>query len=204
MARDKMILRLINRTLALTILSVTATAITAVVPAHPDTVDKNANPVGTEITQATAHQSKIRSDASMPVGNAVLAISLSKLSMTRDRPIFSPSRRPPPPPAPLIIARPLEPTKPTTPEQPPLILVGTVAGGDSGIAVFVEQSTENTVRLRVNESHQGWTLQSIQGREVTLLKGPKSSVLALAPPGGSSEPASAQAALEPLRRPSRR
>ncbi|MGB6350403.1 MAG: hypothetical protein WBG10_10285, partial [Pseudolabrys sp.] len=90
------------------------------------------------------------------------------------------------------------------PEQPPLILVGTVAGEDNGIAVFVDQSTENTVRLRINESHQGWTLGSIQGREVTLVKDRKSSVLALAPPGGSTEPARAQAALEPARRQPRR
>ncbi len=195
-----MILRLIDRTLALTISSVTATAITAIVPAHADAFDKNPKPAGTEIRQITPHQTKTPSDASAPVGNAVLAIPLSKLTMTRDRPIFSPSRRPPPPPAPLIIAKPVEPTKSAAPEQPPFILVGTVAGGDSGIAIFVEQSTENTVRLRVNESHQGWTLRSIQGREVTLLRDRKSSVLALAPPGGSSEPASAQASLEPYRR----
>ncbi|HEX3163991.1 MAG TPA: hypothetical protein VHQ92_15550 [Pseudolabrys sp.] len=85
-----------------------------------------------------------------------------------------------------------------------MILVGTVAGGDSAIAVFVEQSTENTVRLRVNESHQGWTLRSIEGREVTLLKDRESSVLALAAPGGSAEPARAQATLEPTKRPPRR
>jgi general secretion pathway protein N len=85
-------------------------------------------------------------------------------------------------------------------ENPPLVLVGTVAGEGSGIAVFVEQSTENSVRLRVNESHQGWTLQSIQGREVTLLKNQKSSVLALTAPGGAGEPAQSQAALESPRR----
>jgi general secretion pathway protein N len=122
------------------------------------------------------------------------------LSMTRDRPIFSPSRRPPTIAAPPVMARPVEPAKPAAPENPPLILVGTVAGEDSGIAVFVEQASENTVRLRINESHQGWTLSSILGREVTLLKGRKSSVLALAPPGGTSEPASSQASLEPPRR----
>jgi general secretion pathway protein N len=122
------------------------------------------------------------------------------LSMTRDRPIFSPSRRPPTIAAPPVMARPVEPAKPAAPENPPLVLVGTVAGEDSGIAVFVEQASENTVRLRINESHQGWTLSSILGREVTLLKGRKSSVLALAPPGGTSEPASPQASLEPPRR----
>ena len=56
------------------------------------------------------------------------------------------------------------------------------------------------VRLRVNESHEGWILRSIQGREVTLLKGRKSDVLALAPPGGSSEPASTPGFSEPAKK----
>ena len=176
----------------------------AVLPAEADPVGDTGNSAGTDIARAPPHQAKTPSDAGTPVGNAVLAVSLAKLSVTRDRPIFSPSRRPPPPPAPPSIAKLVEPAKPAEPEQPPLILVGTVAGEDSGIAVFVEQSTENTVRLRVNESHQGWTLRSVQGREVTLLKDRKSSVLALAPPGGSAEPARAQAALDPPKRLPRR
>lgn len=192
-----MILYLTNRTLVLTLLSAAIPAMICVFPAKADSA-------GTEITRATPHPPKPPSDAGTPVANAVLAIPLSKLSMTRDRPIFSPSRRPPPPPALPVIAKQVEPAKPAEPDQPPLILVGTVAGDDSGIAVFVEQTTENIVRLQVNESHQGWTLRSIQGREVTLLKGRKSSILALAPPGGTAEPPSAQAILEPKRKLPRR
>ncbi len=199
-----MILCLTNRMLVLTFLTVATTAMISVLPAGADSVDENANSAGTEITRTTPHQAKAPSGAITPVSNPVSAIPLSKLSKTRDRPIFAPSRRPPPPPAAPVIAKQVEPAKPTEPEQPPLILVGTVAGGDSAIAIFVEQSTENTVRLRVNESHQGWTLRSIQEREVTLLKGRKSSVLALAPPGGNSEPASAQASLVSTRRLPRR
>ncbi len=199
-----MIWRIPNHTLVLTVFSVATTAMISVLPAGADSVDETGNSIGTEIKRTTLHPAKAPSDAGTPVGNAVLTIPLSKLSMTRDRPIFSPSRRPPPLPAPPVVAKQVEPTKPAEPDQPPLILVGTVASGDSGIAVFVEQSTENTVRLRVNESHQGWTLRSIQGREVTLLKDRKSSVLALSPPGGNSEPARAQAALEPTRRSPRR
>jgi len=181
---------------------VSATALIWTCPARADSVDQHANSTATEVTQK--HQPKT-SGTAVPVGNAVLAVPLSKLTVTRDRPIFSASRRPPPPPPGPVIAKPVEPPKPVEKEQqPPLILVGTVAGEDSGIAVFVEQATENVVRLRINESYKGWTLRSIQGREVTLLNDPKSSVLALAPPGGATEPASAQAALEPVKRPSRR
>ena len=197
-----MIWRLTNRTLVLTTFTVATTAMISVLPAGAEQVDEAGKTSGTQIGQTTSHPEQVSSDASMLAGRAVLPVPLSKLSMTRDRPIFSPSRRPPPLAAPPIIAKRVEPAKP--PEQPPLILVGTVAGGDSAIAVFVEQSTENTVRLRVNESHQGWTLRSIEGREVTLLKDQKSSVLALAAPGGSAEPARAQATLEPAKRPPRR
>ena len=179
-----------------------ATALIWTCPARADFVDQVVNSTATEVTQK--HQPKA-SGIAVPVGNAVLAVPLSKLTVTRERPIFSASRRPPPPPASPVIAKPVDPPKPVEKEQqPPLILVGTVAGEDSGIAVFVEQATENVVRLRINESYKGWTLRSIQGREVTLLRGPKSSVLALAPPGGTAESASAQAALEPLRRSPRR
>ena len=193
-----MILRLTNQALALAILSCAATICAS--PAGADAVDQSVNSAAVEIGRSGHQAQKIPSDTTTSAGNPVLAIPLSKLSMTRDRPIFSPSRRPPMVAAPQVMARPVEPAKPAEPENPPLVLVGTVAGEDSGIAVFVELASENTVRLRVNESHQGWTLSSIVGREVTLLKGRKSSVLALAPPGGTSEPASSQASLEPPRR----
>jgi hypothetical protein len=198
-----MIWRLTNRSLVLTAFTVATTAMLSVLPAGAEQADETGDTSATQIKQTTSHPAQVSPDANISVGRAVLPVPLSKLSMTRDRPIFSPSRRPPPLPAAPVIAKRVEPAKPPEPEQPPLILVGTVAGGDSAIAVFVEQSTENTVRLRVNESHQGWTLHSIEGREVTLLKDRKSSVLALAPPGGA-EPARAQATLEPAKRPPRR
>jgi len=199
-----MIVRAANRTLALSVICAALTTLVPVFAAHADSVDANTDASGVEMTRATSSPTKGASDVAMPVANAVSAIPLAKLSMTRERPIFSPSRRPPPQPMLPVIARPMEPAKPAEPERPPLILVGTVAGGDSGIAVFVEQSTENTIRLRVNESHQGWTLNSIRGREVTLRKDRKSSVLALAPPGGNTEPARAEAYLDPVKKSQRR
>jgi len=202
MARRQMILHVINRIPALTIFAATV-ATMGVLSAGAESIDKDITSTGSDIDRA-ARAPKASTNPGGPVANPVLAVPLSQLSMTRDRPIFSPSRRPPAPPALPVIARPVEPAKSMQPENPPFVLVGTVAGEDSGIAVFVEQSTENSVRLRLNESHQGWTLQSIQGREVTLLKDHKSSVLALAPPGGNSEPARPQAAVEPLRRLPRR
>jgi len=196
-------LRFTNAVLVWTILSGTTAAVICACPAAADSVDQLENPAAQ--AEPSPPPKKASAGATTPVGNVVSAVPLSKLTITRDRPIFSPSRRPPPPPVMMpVIAKPVERAKPAEPENPPLVLVGTVVGEDSGIAVLVEQATENVVKLRVNESHQGWTLRSIQGREVTFQNDRKSSVLALAPPGGSSEPTSSQAALDPLKRLPRR
>ena len=195
-------LRLTNAVLVWTVLSSATVAVICACPAAADSVDQLENPAAQ--VEASLPLQKASAGVTTPVGNVVSAVPLAKLTITRDRPIFSSSRRPPPPPAMMpVIAKPVERAKPAEPENPPLVLVGTVVGEDSGIAVLVEQATENVVKLRVNESHQGWTLRSIQGREVTFQNDRKSSVLALAPPGGS-EPASSQAALEPPRRLPRR
>jgi hypothetical protein len=196
-----MILRLTNRMLAGAAFLVAAAIVNSVLPSAADSFDKNMDTVGTGITRAPSNPESASAAENTSVGNAVWATPLSKLSMTRDRPIFSPSRRPPPTPPRQTIAKSAEPTEP---ERPPLTLVGTVAGENSGIAVFVEQTTEKIVSLHMNEGHQGWILRSIQGREVTLQNGRKSSVLALAPPGASLEPARAQVSLEPTKRPPRR
>src|SRR5215475_6845722 len=197
-------LRLRNAALVWTVLSGATTAMICACPAATDSVDQIENPAPAELKESPPQPRKPSAEVTTSVGNVVRAVPLSKLSLTRDRPIFSPSRRPPPPPVAMpVIAKPVERAKPAEPENPPLVLVGTVVGEDSGIAVLVEQTTENVVKLRVNESHQGWTLKSIQGREVTFQNDRKSSVLALAPPGGT-EPASSQAALEPPKRSPRR
>jgi general secretion pathway protein N len=194
-------LRLTNAALVWTILSGATAAMICACPAAAGSFDQIENPALMEPGQVAPQPQKPSADVTS-VGNVVLAVPLSKLSMTRDRPIFSPSRRPPPVMMP-VIAKPVERAKPAEPENPPLVLVGTVVGEDSEIAVLVEQATENVVKLHVNESHQGWTLRSIQGREVTFQNDRKSSVLALAPPGGTG-PVSSQATLEPPKRSPRR
>lgn len=137
-----------------------------------------------------------------PEGNPVRALPLAQLAITRDRPIFSPSRRPPPPPAPApvyTVASVPRPVK-AEPQRPSLTLVGTVLGANESIAVFLDRTTREVVRLHPNESHEGWVLRSIDGREAKLEKGPDAAVLALAPPGGTPEVATAQATPDQLRR----
>ena len=77
-------------------------------------------------------------------GNPLWAIPLSSLSATRERPLFTPSRRPPAaaiagPPR----VDPVAATPPTEPERPRLMLVGAIVGDQGGIAIFVDQTTND-------------------------------------------------------------
>jgi hypothetical protein len=117
----------------------------------------------TTITQPPTVEPKV-------AGNPLWAISIDQLSNTRQRPLFSPGRRPPlamaiqpVAAAPIVVSLP--------PEQPQLSLVGAIAGEQDGIGLFIEQSTRKVFRLRIGEAHQGWVLRSIRSRAVSLEKG---------------------------------
>jgi general secretion pathway protein N len=117
--------------------------------------------------------------------NPLWAIPLSALETTRNRPLFTPSRRPPAPilEGTLVVAPPPPPPPPPpAPEHPNLVLVGTVAAGSEGLAVLIDPMTHNAVRLRTGEGHQGWILQSVDRRTATLQKGGQSEILELPRP----------------------
>src|SRR5262245_50602202 len=83
-------------------------------------------------------------------GNPLWQIPVTSLSTTRERPIFSPSRRPPP-----IVNRPIEPSKASAvagPDRPPLSLVGAIAGENDGIAIFLDQTTKVITRVKIGDS----------------------------------------------------
>jgi general secretion pathway protein N len=117
--------------------------------------------------------------------NPLWGIPLTQLSNTRERPVFSPSRRPPP----MAVAEPVVHRQPPPPrkkevEPPQLSLVGTIAGDDEGFGIFLDQSNNAALRLKVGEDFQGWRLSAIRGREVTMEKDEQGAVLTLPPPGG--------------------
>ena len=123
--------------------------------------------------------------------NPLWAISLTALSGTRERPIFSSSRRPPAPAvalAPVVKPVAVAP-KPKDPERPKLSLVGTIASGHERFGIFLDQSTKAALRLKMGDDYQGWTLRLVQGREATLEKDQQAVILALPEPG-ASQPAS--------------
>jgi general secretion pathway protein N len=124
-------------------------------------------------------------------GNPLWAIPVRRLSATRERPLFAPSRRPPPP----VVAYQLAsvpappPPKPAEPEKPRLELIGTIVGESDAIGVFFDQATRSVLRLKMGEAHEGWFLREVQRRDVSLEKGSQTILLALPlPKGGSAAP----------------
>jgi hypothetical protein len=118
--------------------------------------------------------------------NPLWGMPVKQFSVTRERPIFLPSRRPPaPPPSAITVAKVVAPPKPKEPEQPQLSLVGTISGDDAKFGIFIDQATNAVVRLKLGEDFQGWQLRSVQGRGVTFQKNQQSFVVSLPQPGFS-------------------
>jgi general secretion pathway protein N len=94
-------------------------------------------------------------------GNPLWGIPIELLNATRERPIFSPTRRPP---RPAVPAAPAEAVKivapPAEPDRPSLNLVGIVAGAGEAYAVFINNTTHDIVRLKTGEGQDGWILRS--------------------------------------------
>jgi general secretion pathway protein N len=120
-------------------------------------------------------------------GNPLWAVPLRALSATRERPIFSPSRRPPAPvvAAPQIASPPPVAAKPAEPDHPLLSLVGTIVGENEGIGIFLEQASNKVVRLKTGQSHSGWSLRAVRGREAIFDKDKLTATLALPAPGAA-------------------
>jgi general secretion pathway protein N len=124
-------------------------------------------------------------------GNPLWGIPLRALSATRERPLFSPSRRPP---APVVAAAPASaaPTtaiaaKPTAPEGPPLILVGTVVSAQKRVAILFNRATRQVTQVREGEEESGWRVRLVSPRSAVVEKDMSSVTLDL--PNPADEPA---------------
>jgi hypothetical protein len=172
--------------LVLTAAPLAATAIAQVLDVPGTSVRADLGPA--------SHIKSVERDRPQLSGNPLWAVPLDALSDTRDRPIFAPSRRPPPPP--LVDKSYVPPPPPRVETKPPpeplmLSLVGTIVGGSQGVALFTEKSSQEAVRLRTGESHQGWVLRSVQGRNAMLEKGDRQETITLPAPGDTSIPGGA-------------
>lgn len=114
------------------------------------------------------------------IGNPLWGIPIESLHATRERPLFSPSRRPP---APAVISAPVQvkAAPPPPPSKPTLDLLGIVEGHDESYAVFINTTTHDIVRLKTGEGEDGWVLRSARGRKAVLERNDQTEVLELPP-----------------------
>jgi hypothetical protein len=101
--------------------------------------------------------------AAGPSVSPLAALSLDRLSATRDRPLFSPIRRPPAP-APIVAAPP-----PPPPPPPDLALLGVVMDGEEARAVVRAGPAAKTVRVQIGDDIGGWKVGQIEARQLVLL-----------------------------------
>jgi general secretion pathway protein N len=157
---------------------------------------------GQEGIAATAVAPRVAGDASAlqrsqpRQGNPLWSIPLDTLRATRDRPLFSATRRPPP----VVVAEapkvsdPAPPPQPApAPEKPPVLLVGVVHGPHLDLAILIDQTDKSLVRLRIGQSVRGWTVRGLDARTAMLGKAEQQVHLEL--PGRSTATVAAAAPL---------
>jgi hypothetical protein len=121
--------------------------------------------------------------------NPLWAVPLDSLSAARERPLFSPSRRPPPvsvavpppsAPAPSVAA--------TPPESPPWTLLGTVVGENGGMAFLIDPATRIVTKVEAGGQAGGWLVRSVEPRSVVLEKDQRAVTLEM-PKNNAGSPA---------------
>jgi type II secretory pathway component PulC len=108
--------------------------------------------------------------------NPLAVHSLDRMSATRERPVFSPSRRPPAPPPQPIVQLP----SPSPPPAPPnMSLFGVVLEANEARAVVRIAPKNDIVRLRVGEEIGGWKVTQIERRRLVLSLDDRSATFTL-------------------------
>lgn len=98
------------------------------------------------------------------LANPLEAQSLDRLSATRERPLFSPTRRPTPPPPP----PPPEAAPVAVAPQPPNVQLFGIVVDDQGARAIVRSGTENVDRVQIGDDIGGWKVSQIEGRRLVL------------------------------------
>ncbi|MGZ5837157.1 MAG: hypothetical protein ACXWJ5_13285 [Xanthobacteraceae bacterium] len=101
--------------------------------------------------------------SNVTLSNPLAAQFLERLSATVDRPLFSPSRRPPPGPVAQV------PQPPGPPAPPPnLVLSGIVMDGERTRAVVRVGAEKKILHAQIGDNIEGWTVSQIEGRKLVL------------------------------------
>jgi general secretion pathway protein N len=108
--------------------------------------------------------------------NPLARAPFERFSQTRERPLFSATRRPPPP-APVAVTR--EPPPPPPPEPPGLILVGVLQDSAGARALVRTSPTEKIRVVRMGDELGGWRVAEIGPRRLVLSRDARSNAYAL-------------------------
>jgi hypothetical protein len=116
-------------------------------------------------------------------GNPLWTVPLDALSGTRDRPLFSASRRPPIVAVPIVASPPKEEAlAPPPPARPLLTLIGTIVSPKASVAMLQGSGAEAISRLRVGQDNDGWQVRGISLRSIVVEKGAQSVELDMPKP----------------------
>jgi hypothetical protein len=116
-------------------------------------------------TAALAADAPAQDSSGVMLSNPLAAQSLERLSATVDRPLFSPSRRPPASTASPVAMVP-EPLAPPAP--PDLVLSGIVMDGERALAVVRIGAEKKILHAQLGDNIGGWTVSQIEGRRLVL------------------------------------
>ena len=121
------------------------------------------------VPTAAAPAPKAATPGSAPAGQSGFDLpELEDLSATRERPLFSSTRRPPEVEAPPQAAAPI-----TEAASMPFELVGIVLGSDVSAAIFRNTDSKEETRVGKGEKIGNWSVEDISERAVVLQGGDK-------------------------------
>ena len=117
------------------------------------------------------------------IGNPIAAIPLDRLSATRDRPLFSPSRQPTLPPQPKPAApRIAQAPRPPLVQSPSIALFGIVVSAQGARAVIGTGPADPILHVRLGDDVHGWKVTAITERSLVLSRADLSATFMLFSP----------------------
>jgi hypothetical protein len=119
----------------------------------------------------SVEEARVESVSPSGVANPLAAPSLDRLSATRERPLFTPSRRAAPPPSPVASTAPVE----SVAGPPRITLVGVIIGVEGPRAVVNNTALNKIVRVRIGDEIDGWKVREIDERLLVLWRDGRST-----------------------------
>jgi general secretion pathway protein N len=116
------------------------------------------------VSSATRALAQAPAPATGILANPLESQPLDRLSATRERPLFSPTRRPTPPPPP----PPSEAAPVAVVPQPPNVQLFGIVMDDEGARAIVRAGTEKVDRVQIGDDIGGWKVSQIEGRRLVL------------------------------------